>query len=56
MTGADEDAARAALDRSRSRVPVAIVMLARGVDVNEAEALLDRASGDIRRVLEGSSP
>ena len=56
VTGADEDAARAALDRSRSRVPVAIVMLARGVDVNEAEALLDRASGDIRRVLEGSSP
>jgi N-acetylmuramic acid 6-phosphate etherase len=54
VTGAGENAALLALDRSQSRVPVAIVMLGRGVDVNEAETLLDSASGNIRRVLEGS--
>lgn len=50
-TGAEEAAARAALEACGWRVKVAIVSLARGVPVREAEVLLDRVQGSVRRAL-----
>jgi N-acetylmuramic acid 6-phosphate etherase len=52
-TGADEDAARAVLEQCGWRVKVAIVCLAKGLTVSEAEAVLDGADGSVRGVLGG---
>ena len=52
LTGADEPAARAALDAAGLRAKVAVVMLRRGVDRAEAERVLERAGGFLRAALE----
>ncbi len=51
---ADEAAAQDALGRAGGSVPVAIVMLARGVGAEEARAHLARAGGSVRKALEGT--
>ena len=48
----DRTAAHALLDRAGGHVKTAIVMHERGVDRDEATALLDAQDGDLRRVLE----
>ncbi len=50
-TGASEDAARAALAASDSRVKVAVVMLKAGVDAATAEQRLAAADGSVDRAL-----
>ncbi len=50
-TGADETAARAALDACGLRVKVAIVMLKAGLDAAAAEARLDAVQGSVHRAL-----
>ena len=50
-TGADEDAARAALAACGACVKVAIVMLKAGVDAAEAERRLDAADGSVDGAL-----
>jgi N-acetylmuramic acid 6-phosphate etherase len=50
-TGADEAAAKAALESCRYRVKVAIVMLKRGTDAAAAEKLLETARGSVRGAL-----
>jgi N-acetylmuramic acid 6-phosphate etherase len=50
-TGAGEEAARAALEACGWRVKVAIVCLAKGLTVSEAESALDRVMGSVRRAL-----
>lgn len=52
VTGASEDAARAALEACRYRVKVAIVMLKRGRDATSAEAALAAVQGNVRAALE----
>jgi N-acetylmuramic acid 6-phosphate etherase len=49
--GCDEAAARAALAAADDDVALAIVMLARGVDLHAERALLERAGGALRRAL-----
>jgi len=51
-SGADERAARAALDASGQRVKTAIVMLRRGLDAAAADALLASVQGSVRRALD----
>ena len=51
LSGASADAARAALVASGYRIKVAVVMLRRGCDVQEAEAGLTRAGHDLRKAL-----
>ncbi len=51
-TGADEAAARDALANAGGRVPVAIVMLSRGLTPKEAAHRLARAGGSVRRALD----
>jgi N-acetylmuramic acid 6-phosphate etherase len=51
VTGAPEDVARAALERSGFRVKVAAVMIARGCDPAGAEALLLQNGGSLRAAL-----
>ena len=50
-TGADEEAAAAALAASGQSVKTAIVMLKASVDADAARARLDAADGDVRRAL-----
>lgn len=50
-SGADEEAARAALAASGGRVKVAVVMLAARIDAAEAERRLERAEGSVRAAL-----
>lgn len=50
-TGADEAAARTALDACGLRVKVAIVMLKTGLDAAAAEARLDAVQGSVHRAL-----
>jgi len=50
-TGADEAAARAALEQCQFQAKVAIVALLRQVDVTQAQHLLDLANGSIRAAL-----
>lgn len=50
-TGAEEAAARAALDACGLRVKVAIVMLKAGLDAAAAEARLDAVQGSVHRAL-----
>jgi len=50
-TGADTDAASAALAACGARVKTAIVMLLRGVDAVAAEQLLEAADGSVERAL-----
>lgn len=50
-TGADEAAAKAALEQCRYRVKVAIVMLRKRLDAATAEAALARADGNVRVAL-----
>jgi len=52
LTGAPEEEARAALAAAGYRAKVAIVMLRRSVDREEAERILDRAGGFLRAALE----
>jgi N-acetylmuramic acid 6-phosphate etherase len=52
-TGADEAAARAALEACGHHVKVAIVALRRQVPVEQAEALLARAGGSLRASVDG---
>ena len=50
-SGADENAARAALAASGASVKVAVVMLRAGVDAAQAQARLARAEGSVRAAL-----
>ncbi|MBA4135809.1 MAG: N-acetylmuramic acid 6-phosphate etherase [Opitutus sp.] len=50
-TGADEAAAKSALESCRYRVKVAIVMLKRGLDRPAAEAALSAVQGNVRAAL-----
>jgi N-acetylmuramic acid 6-phosphate etherase len=52
--GCDEDAARSALSAAGDDVSLAVVMLARGVDVRQGRVLLERAGGALRRALDTS--
>jgi N-acetylmuramic acid 6-phosphate etherase len=52
LTDAGEAEARAALEAAGLRAKVAIVMLRRGVDREEAERVLERAGGFLRAALE----
>ncbi|MES2741600.1 MAG: N-acetylmuramic acid 6-phosphate etherase [Pseudomonadota bacterium] len=52
-TGADETAARGALEQCQFHVKVAIVALARGVTAEQARQLLARAGGSLRSALAG---
>ncbi|MCS7068464.1 MAG: N-acetylmuramic acid 6-phosphate etherase [Meiothermus sp.] len=52
-TGAPEEEARAALERSGYRVKTAIVMLKKNLDAEAAQALLDRVGGNVRMALGG---
>ncbi len=56
IAGASEEAAERALAEAGWRVPVAAVMLARGVDAAQADSLLARAGGSLRRALECAAP
>jgi N-acetylmuramic acid 6-phosphate etherase len=53
-TGADEAAAKAALESCGYRVKVAIVMLKRGLDAAAAEKLLEAKRGNVRAALSPS--
>lgn len=50
-TGADEAAARAALEQCQHQVKVAIVMLLKQQSVENAQALLERTNGNVREAL-----
>jgi N-acetylmuramic acid 6-phosphate etherase len=50
-TGADEPAARAALEQCEFHVKVAIVALSRKTGIDEARALLEAARGSVRQAL-----
>lgn len=50
-TGADEGAARAALEQCNFHVKVAIVALATKTSIDQARALLERAHGSVRQAL-----
>ena len=52
LTDADETRARAALEEAGYRAKVAVVMIRRGVAREEAEGVLARADGFLRRALE----
>jgi N-acetylmuramic acid 6-phosphate etherase len=51
-TGADHDAVRAALEASGNRTPVAVVMLAAGVNRSRASAALKKSRGHVRQAIE----
>jgi N-acetylmuramic acid 6-phosphate etherase len=51
LTGADAEAARAALAEAGGVIKLAVVMLLRGVDRVAAQAALDAAAGNLRRAL-----
>lgn len=50
-TGADREAASHALQASANRTPVAVVMLAAGVNRSQAAAALKRANGHVRQAI-----
>ncbi len=50
-SGADEEAARAALAQCDFHVKVAVVALSRNTGINQARSLLDAAQGSVRRAL-----
>ena len=50
-TGADHDAASAALKASGNRTPVAVVMLAAGVNRSKAVAALKESQGHVRQAI-----
>lgn len=52
LTDASETQARAALEEADYRAKIAVVMIRRGVDRPEAERVLARAEGFLRRALE----
>jgi len=52
VTGADEEAARSALEASGFQVKVAIVALSRQIDIVAAQARLAAADGSVRRALQ----
>lgn len=52
-TGADEAAARAALEQCDFHVKVAIVALSKKTSIGQARALLDAARGSVRQALAG---
>jgi N-acetylmuramic acid 6-phosphate etherase len=52
LTDASEPQARAALEAADYRAKIAVVMIRRGVDRSEAERVLARADGFLRRALE----
>jgi N-acetylmuramic acid 6-phosphate etherase len=52
LTDASESQARAALEEADYRAKIAVVMIRRGVDRPEAERVLARADGFLRRALE----
>jgi N-acetylmuramic acid 6-phosphate etherase len=51
-TGADHDAASVALDASGNRTPVAVVMLAAGVNRSRAATALKKSRGHVRQAIE----
>ncbi|MCR8724403.1 N-acetylmuramic acid 6-phosphate etherase [Frigidibacter sp. ROC022] len=53
LTGKPEWTATEALDAAGGSIKLAAIMLLRGLSLNDAQALLDRASGNLRRALEG---
>ena len=55
-TGADNDAARNALEASGNRTPVAVVMLAAGVTKSQAAAALKKSKGHVRQAIEMAKP
>ena len=55
LTDATDAEARAALEAADFRAKIAVVMIRRGVDRPEAERILARADGFLRRALEESS-
>jgi N-acetylmuramic acid 6-phosphate etherase len=55
-TGAQEEAARAALDASQGHVKTAIVMLRTGLDAAQARARLEAAEGSVEQALQGAQP
>jgi N-acetylmuramic acid 6-phosphate etherase len=54
LTDATEPQARAALEAADFRAKIAVVMIRRGVDRAEAERILARADGFLRRALEAT--
>lgn len=54
LTDATDVEARSALEAADYRAKIAVVMIRRGIDRTEAERLLVRADGFLRRALEGS--
>ena len=52
LTDATEGEARQALEAAGYRAKVAVVMIRRGVDRHEAERILARVGGFLRRALE----
>jgi len=50
-TGADHEAARRALEASGNRTPVAVVMLAAGVNKSQAAAALKKSQGHVRQAI-----
>lgn len=55
-TGSDTDAARNALEASGNRTPVAVVMLAAGVDKAKAAAALKKSKGHVRQAIALAAP
>ena len=55
-TGANRDEARQAIERAAGSVKLAIVMVSRGVDVDEAKGLLVEAGGIVRKVVGDPPP
>ena len=51
-TGADHQTARAALEASGNRTPVAVVMLAAGVNRSRAAAALKKSRGHVRQAID----
>jgi N-acetylmuramic acid 6-phosphate etherase len=50
-TGADHDAAGRALEASGNRTPVAVVMLAAGVNGSQAAAALKKSKSHVRQAI-----
>jgi len=55
LTNATESEARSALEAADYRAKIAVVMIRRSVDRTEAERILARADGFLRRALEGTN-
>ncbi|HVY50864.1 MAG TPA: N-acetylmuramic acid 6-phosphate etherase [Devosia sp.] len=51
LTGADADVARGALGEADGVIKLAVVMLRRNLNRNAAQAILDRAGGNLRKAL-----